>query len=283
MASSSRAVLLVLFVSFLVASAFSREVFFGYFDSDDTSPAETADHVNMAMIGADGPSSARDFISQRILKQMQLAKDSGTPYVCVALTHILYTFNGRKATYNTDPVTVPLLVAFFDQMRDLNLTHMVKCFYPIDEPELYGVSVPLLYQANGAVRAVAVSYLHLANASLGVIYGDKRNYPAIENYDWVGFDNYGAKEGIFNGLYQDLVSRLKPNQKTIIVPGGAQPWNQDPTRFVQQALTDTRVAWLTPFLWLSPYEGGRYKGIKDNGMAPAYRNAGKQIIAANSK
>jgi len=273
--------IVALFLTLFFVSIYSRELYFGYFGFDDTEAALTADHVNLALLPGWGPPGYRDIISERILSQMQQCKDKGIPWVSVALDHILYTYSGSKATYNGDGVVVPLVIAFFDEMVKRNLTSLVKSFYPIDEPDVGGVPASAVFSANSVIRNVASHYRYLDNATLGVIYGDRKNYPGIESYDWVGFDNYGAREGIFNsgGMYSYLLSRLKPNQKTIIVPGGANPWKQDPARFVQQALNDPRVAWLCPFLWVSSPPGN---GIQDNGMAATYRSAGRQILAANN-
>lgn len=80
--------------------------------------------------------------------------------------------------------------------------------------------------------------------------------------------------GVLTGKqYKELKASLFPDQKTIIIPGGA--YGQDPVPFCNYAKANTEVAVVIPFLWLD--DQGE-PGIRSNGMAAHYINAGKSVI-----
>ncbi len=135
--------------------------------------------------------------------------------------------------------------------------------------------------ANNWVRAIAGFYWDPANPlPLMVIYGagggnPMNNLPGISTFDWCGVDNYGAD--IFNnGNYNTLLAQMRPEQKTIYVPGGGNPWREDPMPWYTRALQDQRCAMIMPFIWLD-VEGRQ--GIRSNGMAPQYEAVGSLIVA----
>jgi hypothetical protein len=100
--------------------------------------------------------------------------------------------------------------------------------------------------------------------------------PGIGSFDWCGFDNYGTP--IFtNGDYDRFVAKLTPNQRVTLVPGGADPWRDNPAPFNAKAQSDSRVVLILPFLWMDNPDP---TNIEHNGMAPQYRAVGAPIKAA---
>ena len=81
-----------------------------------------------------------------------------------------------------------------------------------------------------------------------------------------------------------LLNQLRPDQKTIIVPGGGgmvpyYEWElQDPKQFVYFAEEHPEVAIVMPFIWFNTSE----PGIHTNGMEPQYRNAGLSVVYAKN-
>jgi hypothetical protein len=151
----------------------------------------------------------------------------------------------------------------FDGMRAAGVLDRVVALYPEDEPDLR-MSEPEVIAMATLVRGVAAEYPELARVQLWVIYANSGHTPGISQFDAVGRDNYGAGP-------QQLGSA---NQRLILVPGGASPWQESPDAYLSAA-NDPRVIAIIPFLWKYP-QSGQSQGIRDNGMAPAYRAAGKQ-------
>ena len=156
----------------------------------------------------------------------------------------------------------------------------VWALYPIDEPNTT-VAIRLdIRLANIICRTVASEFPELAGVKLAVIFSGFDDTPCIEDYDLVGGDAYSRREKIFDvsimpwppkSDYDRLVSRLRPDQQAIIVPGGGDPWRQDPAAFFAKASQDGRIALVLAFLWIDRSDSGpTHAGIRNNGMAEHY-------------
>ncbi len=166
-----------------------------------------------------------------------------------------------------------LLRARFDEFRRRDILKYIVALYPIDEPDLNVYRADVIRQANAVTRKIAAEYPELANVKLAVIYSNADKLFAVETFDWVGFDRYDGLSGILtNGEYARMMSKLRPDQRTIIVPGGA--YGQDPIPFLNFAETHPEVIAIVPFIW-SDFDDK--KGIRSNGMAKAYCLAGMQV------
>jgi hypothetical protein len=270
--------LVVVFICFssLTTPTQGRELYFAYYGGDDH--GETLGHVNLQFLpgwGQDNTAPRRAFINDRIIAGALVAQAQGVP-VIIDLGHILFDFIqvGKTPMKYRWGDGVNDLYAFFQQLVEKNLTHSVRAFYPLDEPERdANIAADVIVQANAHIRQVAAGFPHLGNASLAVIYGDKRDYRGIGSYDWIGFDDYGAGDRIYNpgGEYDSLKAKLKPNQKTILVPGGYNPYRTPVAQSFAKAMNDPQVGVLMPFLWVTK------DGIGNNGMAKQYCQAGWQI------
>jgi hypothetical protein len=267
----------------VIGTAHCRELYYGYFDSTNASIRECADHVNLAFIDAAGPSDSngkREVINKRILDQMGIAQNQGTKTLVIGLKHLLYdTKDIHHSKFLGDAEALSNLRYFFLQMWEKNLTHLVRAWYPIDEPDGKGLSDGEVKRANWAIRRAASNYSSLSKASIAACYSNI-GWPGFDSYDWVGFDDYKLGNAIFSpgGRYHEMVSKLKKDQKTLIVPGGAEPFKLNPEVFLKKALDDARIIWLMPFLWIR-YEinGQNLRGIGENDMKSHYVAAGKKI------
>lgn len=225
----------------------------GYFGVDGNQLAETADHVTvvMAMDWGDWDTD-RQAIGQRIIAQLQEAQGRGIQKAIVAVGFLVFD-NAYRYRGTAD------LVAFRQQVESLGLEPMVVATYPVDEPELHAIA-----GLDAVYQAVKVAW----PVPLAVIYGDHGSYPGAGSADWIGFDDY-PRATITGG------PALRSDQKRILVPGGANPWRNDPTPFMARARSDAQVAAVIAFCWFDGAWQGPQQGIRSNGMADTYRRAFK--------
>lgn len=246
-----------------------------YFGIQEGDAAQIADHVTMAHVMSWGDWSSPAMMNSIFMNFMTQAVQAGIPKIMVTLDWCLFTQTSPKHPLPDNQCTTNL-INFFDFLRDNGMLQYLGGYYLIDEPDIQEnqLSDAQVLNAIARVRDVLNAYQPaLPPGPIACIYGPNNNYPGISGLDWAGFDNYGAP--IFsNGQYNGLVNRLNPSQKTIIVPGGNDPWREDPTPFFNKAQSDLRVAMIMPFKWFGS------DGIGVNGMAPQYRVVGQSIKAA---
>lgn len=156
-------------------------------------------------------------------------------------------------------------------LDSLGLLTNIAAIYPCDEPDINVCPDP------AEMRRLQALFPALSAAKLAVIYSASGRFPSIEVYDWVGVDDYGAGVSILATKVADLRTRLRPDQKLILVPGGADPWRTPPLPFFNAALADDRVAMVMPFVWFDRTGPDGGAGINRNGLADQYRAIGLQI------
>jgi len=244
-----------------------NKLYYGYFGALDSQMDEVKDHVNMwfeACWGGVDCGIAR-------MQQMQL------PTIFV-IDYAVFT-NTSPRTFVGAEVAAQQLHSVFNKLRAANVLQYVLALYPIDEPDLKdnNISPTDLIAANSVIRSVAAMYSELTNVPLCVTYCGWSDYRAVADYDWVGFDDYPAKEAIFtNGQYATLKNVLTPAQKITLFPGGAAPWKQNPAPFYRKAIEDEQVVAVIPFIWLDQWAGTPNNGIRTACPEP-YRQVGQLI------
>lgn len=251
-----------------------QDLLFGYYAGGDVKTF--ADHCNVLFIGSWGDwvsVQGRSNITNTFIQQIEAAKNNGIARVMIVLDWCVFTPQFKLLP---EALAVQYLTTFFNALEAANCTWPVVAVYPVDEPDVQGINTADMTTANALIRVTMAQYGYLKDKPLAVTYG-VNGTPAISTFDWCGFDNYGAP--IFtDGEYDSFVAKLRPEQRTIIVPGGGDPWKQDPTPFAQKAASDPRVKLIMPFMW---FDNGGNKNIETNGMAPAYRAVGFPIKQAN--
>jgi len=168
----------------------------------------------------------------------------------------------------------------FAKLRAEGVLSWVMGIYPIDEPDISPqLSEESLRTCITDVKAVMAEFVEIASAKLVVTYGGGENYKALDMFDWIGFDDYGPGAGIFapGGKYDRLKSRLRPDQRLTLFPGGADPWRCDPLPFYTKAQEDFQVLCIIPFIWHDQWANTSNLGIKSNGLAPYYIAVGDAI------
>lgn len=170
--------------------------------------------------------------------------------------------------YQSDQAVRDLLTLY----RGQGLLDAIAYLYPADEPDLTHGPLAIL-EASARARRIAAE-VGIA-PRLAVIYAGANDFPGVESFDVIGLDDYQKGANVL-GDYQRLRSVLAPHQRLMLVPGGADPWRQDPAPFFAYARANGDVEMVTPFLWSPDFaDRGVGLGIEHNGMALSYcREAG---------
>lgn len=200
-------------------------------------------------------------LTQNALLELQHAKQLGVKEGIVSMGFLVF-----DSKYQVKKDAILYLQNFKTQLEALGLDSMVKTFYVIDEPDLQ-IKKHNLTEVNLIAGIHAIKYV-FPDIKLMVIYSNSGNFPAKDLFDFVGLDDYGAGDGALKEL-----PVINANQAYVIVPGGANPWKQDPTPFVEFSKQHD-VAYIVAFLY-SDYSNN--KGIGTNGMYPAYQKAFNSI------
>lgn len=195
-------------------------------------------------------------------------KAAGINKVILELTGLCYSGNPLRYQASTAKNAVR---ARFKELQDAGVLDMVKVLYPIDEPDVPEADI---VQCNADLCMVASEFPELAQVKLAVIYGDHQEWRGLASYvgpggGLIGIDSYDHGANVLTDIYPQLEASLSANQSLIVVPGGADPWRQDPTPFVEYSKTH-RVGLICAFIFDSHWGGTQNRGIVDNGMRPAY-------------
>ena len=172
------------------------------------------------------------------------------------------------------------LRAEFAHLREAGVLGSIKMLVPVDEPNLRETALnDHMPWAAELMRRVAGEFPELQGILLGCIYTGWEAMPHIGLWDVVGLDFYKDRERIFapGGKYHQLRDKLRPDQRTMIVPGGYEDCQQDPAPFVRFAHANPEVLIVLAFLWASvPW--GTEKGIRDlPAMREKYVAAGRSL------
>lgn len=248
-----------------------RGLLFGYYYSDGQQVAETADHTNLLHVASGGDWSTpegRQGVISAALDRLRECKAAGLSAV-VTMDFCGFAAVGDRRVYlGHEPARVEA-TNFLAQIRTAGLLEQVVALYTIDEPERES-DVPA-----ADLSAFCAVLRSLSPLPLAICYGDGRDYRAIGSHDWIGRDAYGESVYALTEPYDDLVSRLRPDQRTILFPGCASPWHEQPGPWYEFANADPRVVWLAPFNWLG---WGNEPGLRHNpALQVAYRAIGKAI------
>lgn len=245
------------------------DLLYGYYGCLDNQVSETIDHINLFM---DSQFMGPDHMVSNILTAKMATMIDVSPQVFPMIP-------GSK--FRTVSATAELdLRAILAKLKDAEALQYVKFIYMIDEPNGSFKNVEDLYNGAAIIKRVAKEFTELADVKYVVIYSGSQPTICQEIFDIIGIDNYGQKSAIFNNDYANLKKTLLPHQKTIIVPGGAGNWNQNPDPFVNYAQANSEVAIVMPFLWFDHLNdpNDTTMGIRSGGLKDAYIAAGKYII-----
>lgn len=231
------------------------DLLMGYYGGCPTCATETKDHANLYMTRPWGPGGP--IWLDETMPQLQAARDNGQRVML-----------GLPGTY--DPGGVASVTAAFQAIKAAGLAGIIVSIYPIDEPDVNGKSDAEVTAMNATLRGLMTDVG--MTAAIAVIYGcatGKR--PGLASYDWIGCDDYGR--GCGTAPDASLKAALRPDQRLMLIPGGANPWRQDPACFLNAANADPQVVAIMPFLWVD----WEQPGVRDNGMREVYCETGRKI------
>lgn len=158
--------------------------------------------------------------------------------------------------------------------------------YPADEPDIRENgrrSDAEVLAMLGWLRAELRAIPALSGSPVGVIYScSSGGRPGISGYDVVGCDHYESGCAIV-GVWRELLSELRPDQRLVLPVGGAEPWRVDPACVEFYAHGEPRVWGIVPFLWQDHAAPGVGLGIRSNGMRRLYCEAGRKILAGSAE
>jgi hypothetical protein len=232
--------------------------FFGYYGDCPTCVAETRAHTNVQWIAGWGSDGAQ---VPKIVERAKIAEPLRT----------VIMLPGMYVNKRLNPLGLVAARGIFQGLRDANVLQNVAALYPQDEPDLLGLDDVTVIEANRALRAVAAEFDELKNVPLAVIYSERGTRPGLSSYDWVGIDAYAMGSKILAKPYAKLRKLLTKQQRLLLVPGGANPWREDPAPYFKRAASDPKVIGIVAFLWFDNAAPDVGLGIRSNGLAPRYR------------
>lgn len=248
-----------------------KDLLYGYYGCLDEQVAETLDHINLFMATQWG---GPDKMVQNILT-------AKLPTMLDVSPQVFCTLPGDELR-SLSPNAETGLRAILSMLQSKGALKYVRFIYPQDEPNGAMKNQADFLAGLAIIKRVAAEFLELAGVKYVVIYKGGKPFVALDQYDIVGFDAYGQKSSVLTGSeYLGLKAGLRPGQKTILVPGGAGNWGQDPVPFVNFAESNPEVAILMPFIWFdhpANDSDGLITGIRSGPLKDAYIAAGKSII-----
>lgn len=235
------------------------DLLFGYFAQDGATAVETQPHTNMLWTTGD-PTD-----------QMAAITFAAGRKVVLQLPFCLVPVDQGEAQARF----------WFQRLHAAGLLAPVVAVSWCDEPNTPRAGSwtdAAATQMNAAVRQAMGAYPEL-HAGLAVIYACNASWPGFASFDWIGCDDYDSGCAVLSGAYVTLLARLSASQRAIVLPGGADPWRQDPACFLSFAERTPTVAAIVPFIWQTVTDGRTYQGIRVNGMAKFYCQAGRTVTA----
>lgn len=236
------------------------DLLFGYYGDCPTCAMETVDHSNLYW--------ASNWSGLAVTEQsLFAARAAGFTHVVLAVPAYTGSPEADTRFYLTS------------LQRDGYLVN-IAALYPQDEPDQANLSDDQVNATNAMLRRVIADYPELAATKLAVIYSASQAFPGIASYDWVGFDDYVSGCGALKSGYDAMKARLRLDQRILVVPGGADPWRQDPACFLEKANADSQVIAVIGFIWFDNWNGGTGVGIRSNPTRKLYCEAGRAVIGS---
>jgi hypothetical protein len=240
---------------------------------------ETASFISTIMTGGWGDTASeagRLAIADKAIRHMQEARDRGVSSAIVMIDFVM--LDGAQQ-YRGPPAHAEL-VAFLRSIQAAGLADMVTTLYPADEPDVHRMSADSVRAMNADIRA-ALAQVGMT-AKIMVTYGND-GMPGVDTFDLVGVDVYGLGDAVLDLPLATLKAVLRPDQRIVLVPGGAEPWRVDPWPFYARAQIEPQIAGIMAFVWWNDYEPGNFpgaKGIRDAATRCAYEAVGRRIKQA---
>lgn len=241
------------------AGTLRTDLLYAYYGQDSATVLETAPHANMVW-------AAEFYGVTEQIATLTFAKQAGMKAVVpmpLCLTP-LAQIEGEATTW-------------LQRLRGLGLLDNVVAVAWCDEPNTVRSGSWTDANATAAIAAVRRAMVAVnLQAAVAVIYAcSTLTRPGSASADWIGCDDYDSGCTALATFYDGW--GLKAGQRFILLPGGADPWRQDPACFTNHAERDSRVIAVVPFIWQTVTDGVTMPGIRVNGLRPLYCQAGNTI------
>lgn len=247
-----------------IPTALRSDLYFGYFMTGPGQIKLTRDHVNwvfedQATGSLTAAASMRDHGKATLLNLSGLCYDG--------------------LTFRPLPDADVRVRACLQTLKSEGVLQQVIALYPLDEPDIHGLSDAEVTAMCGVVRGVASEFSELAGVKLAVIYTDQQGWPGFAAHDWVAIDPYDNGSDMFVAPpFIAMKARLEPHQSYFLVPPGGDPWQQNPRPYADVAQNDPRCLGLLAFMYVLRFDSNPPSdGIGTNGMAAAYRAVGLEF------
>ena len=252
---------------------------FGYYLTLPGQIEQTQDHVNLLWLDTHGR-----------LPQQEMARATTLGKAVV--------IDMQGCLFGPDKTILPDATERVQSLRTYIKLHgslsAVEVLVPCDEPNLPERDVQALIPE--AVRILRDAW---PEALVGCIYYNDGRFQHHHLFDVLGFDDYLGGFGIFQaprwyeriklffggfvrrGSYLRFAERLRPDQKTWLIPGGS--YGERPERWVEFAKTRPEVWAIVPFLAASNVDGSNIPGILSQPeIRAAYVAAGLSLVGEQS-
>lgn len=163
--------------------------------------------------------------------------------------------------------------------------HNVAAIYPCDEPDDKGLSDDEMKARITAVHAAMATFDETRGKPIAMFWtcgSGKR--PGIDFVDWPGCDRYDHGCAVFAEAYTEFEGRAAkdPDIHPLAIAGGSEPWRELPPCWEAKVQGDPRYAGLLVFIFQTITDRGvTYTGVRDNGLLPAWCDAGMRFVTAD--
>lgn len=210
------------------------------------------------------------------MSELARAKSLGVKAIITAAPFV-FRWNASNGKWLNEPDAQSIWADFVNQLIQAGYlvpnnpgASTVVAIYLVDEPNTSGLAD---YKDNPKVNAwlpsealVNAVYAIRSNPNMGSKFpiatilstGFNQYFKSgIRKFDWVGFDDYTATPAQWDQEYNQLKNMIGPEAKTILVPQaatggcGLDSSYDDPNKFNNLLIGDSKIVWLAPFVWFS--------------------------------
>ena len=246
------------------------DLLFGYFGVLGDQVEQTRDHTNLLWLW--------DFLTAA--EAADFIEKAPGKFCVLDLAPYLWTPRPQRPREDAEQAVREC----FTYLRGRGVLGQIKMLVPLDEPNIGDnrSTLPHLTWAAALMRRVAGEFPELQGVLLGCVYSGWEDMPHLGLWDVVGLNYYRDRERVLapGGKYHQMRAQLRPEQRTMIFPGGYAPIRQDPAPFVAFAHANPEVLAVIAFLWPSPpWAADIEKGIADMpDVREKYVAAGRGIV-----
>lgn len=250
---------------------------FAYFGAMDDQVTQTKGAVNMLW----------ESHFQGDAKALANIMSAGVPTTLMVGDQVFEQFQPTGQNYRVRADADVRLRAYLQYLRAGGALSYVKSLVPFDEPNT-NCTPGEFRRSIALIKKVAAEFTELTGVRMAAIYAYKPfEYEAIELLDDVGIDDYSQMSALLvNGAYGQLTARLRPDQRAILVVGGA--FGEPITPWLNFAESHAEVSTILAFVWfnaprpqdVNAIPGYPWVGIGFGPLRESYLAAGRLVVGS---